>query len=39
MYPIPEAVAILDQYLQENRDAMSEDEIAWAESCRQGQAQ
>jgi hypothetical protein len=39
MYPIPEALAIVDQYLQENRNAMSEEEIAWVESCREGRAQ
>jgi hypothetical protein len=39
MYPVREAVAIVEQYLLENRDWMSEDEIAWAEACRQGRAQ
>jgi len=39
LFPDPRASAIIETYLDNNRESMSKDEIVWAKLCKAGEAQ
>ena len=38
LYPRPEAIASVTEYLNEKRDGLSKDDLEWVEACRAGKA-